>query len=166
MTRFFFTCKHFIFTFKSHFLGENMKFCRFFCHQATVVLRVAASTKSLWNRAQNFAKSLVCKWTIWQIIKGCDSRNACETLKSYPGSLFQELPGLESYKIRQIVHLNTKQEYLTVCFDFCCVCLHRFSTIFDEFAIEITFEVAISTSEVMQNHLSSLKIEFNALISS
>ena len=54
----------------------------------------------------------------------------CETIKSYPGSLFQELQGLESYKIRQIVHLNTKQEYLTVCFDFRRVCLHRFSTIF------------------------------------
>ena len=72
-------------------------------------------------------------------------------------------PALESYKIRQIVHLNTKQEYLTVCFDFCCVCLHRFSTIFDEFAIEITFDVAISTSEAMQFHAESLVIVKNRI---
>ena len=42
----------------------------------------------------------------------------------------------------------------------------RVVTFGTNFAIEITFEVAISTSEVMQNHLSSLKIEFNALIAS
>ena len=35
-----------------------------------------------------------------------DARNAFESLKSYPGCLFHELPASESYKIRQIAYFQ------------------------------------------------------------